>query len=275
MQYAPDEANVLRSGKVNRIPASRIVPGDIVVVSVGDRIPADCRLLSVSSSSFRVDQAILTGESVSVSKSEDVVSDVKAVKQDMTNMLFTVRHRSLRPVGPRRARIHHYEQGTTVVNGSARAIVVFIGQDTAIGHIHKSISSQISEKTPLKRKLDDFGDMLAKVISVICILVWLINIRHFWDPAHHGALKGAVYYFKIAVALAVAAIPEGLAAVITACLALGTKKMAQKNAIVRNIPSVETLGGTNVICSDKTGTLTTNQMSVSRVSICICIVHVT
>jgi hypothetical protein len=100
MQYSPDEANVLRSGKINRIPASRIVPGDIALVSVGDRIPADCRLLSVSSSSFRVDQAILTGESVSVSKSEDVVSDVKAVKQDMTNMLFTVRHRFLRPVGP-------------------------------------------------------------------------------------------------------------------------------------------------------------------------------
>ncbi|KAL1728673.1 hypothetical protein EV714DRAFT_214773 [Schizophyllum commune] len=242
-EYSPDEAKVLRSSQVARIHATELVPGDIIVVSVGDKVPADCRLISVSSASFRVDQAILTGESESVNKSPEVVPDLKAVKQDMTNILFS---------------------GTTVVNGSARAVVIYTGQKTAIGDIHQSITSQISEKTPLKRKLDDFGDMLAKVISVICILVWLVNFRHFWDPAHHGVLKGAVYYFKIAVALAVAAIPEGLAAVITACLALGTKKMAQKNAIVRNLPSVETLGCTNVICSDKTGTLTTNQMSVSR-----------
>ncbi|THH19979.1 hypothetical protein EUX98_g8674 [Antrodiella citrinella] len=242
-EYSPDEAKVFRNGQVSKLHASELVPGDIISVAVGDKIPADCRILSVSSGSFRVDQAILTGESESVHKSSAVVADLKAVKQDMTNMLFA---------------------GTTVVNGTARAVVVFTGQGTAIGDIHKSITSQISEKTPLKRKLDDFGDMLAKVITVICILVWLVNFRHFWDPAHHGALKGAIYYFKIAVALAVAAIPEGLAAVITACLALGTKKMAQKNAIVRNLPSVETLGCTNVICSDKTGTLTTNQMSVSK-----------
>ncbi|KAG6831310.1 hypothetical protein H0H92_011517 [Tricholoma furcatifolium] len=242
-EYSPDEAKVVRSGSIRRVHATELVPGDIISVAVGDRIPADARLLSVSSSSFRIDQAILTGESTSVNKSVDIVKDAGAVKQDMTNILFS---------------------GTTVVNGNAKAIVVFTGQRTAIGDIHKSITSQISEKTPLKRKLDDFGDQLAKVITVICILVWLVNFRHFWDPSHHGVLKGAIYYFKIAVALAVAAIPEGLAAVITACLALGTKKMAQKNAIVRNLPSVETLGCTNVICSDKTGTLTTNQMSVSN-----------
>ncbi|KAK9332218.1 hypothetical protein V1520DRAFT_373938 [Lipomyces starkeyi] len=242
-EYSPAEAKVIRSGIVNRIKAENLVPGDIVDVAVGDRVPADCRVFKITSNSFRVDQALLTGESESVSKDTIAIADPRAVKQDQINMLFS---------------------GTTVTVGHCHAIVVLTGSATAIGDIHTSIVSQISEPTPLKQKLDDFGEMLAKVIMVICILVWVINIRNFNDPAHKGWLKGAIYYFKIAVALAVAAIPEGLAVVITTCLALGTRKMAQKNAIVRSLPSVETLGSTSVICSDKTGTLTTNQMSVQK-----------
>ncbi|KAG2198519.1 hypothetical protein INT47_008623 [Mucor saturninus] len=244
-EYSPDEAKVIRDGTLRKVRSEELVPGDIIDLVVGDKIPADARVLSISTSVFRVDQALLTGESVSVEKQVEPIHDEGAVKQDQCNMLFS---------------------GTTCVIGKARAIVVKTGVSTAIGDIHTSISSQISEKTPLKRKLDDFGDLLAKVITVICILVWLVNIRNFNHPSHKGWLGGAVYYFKIAVALAVAAIPEGLAAVITACLALGTKKMAKRGAIVRSLPSVETLGCTSVICSDKTGTLTTNQMSVSRVA---------
>ncbi|KAF1355429.1 hypothetical protein BDV97DRAFT_345535 [Delphinella strobiligena] len=243
-EYSANEAKVHRNGKIRRVKADELVPGDVIVVAVGDRIPADCRVLSIHSNSFRIDQSILTGESESVSKDVAAIKDTDAVKQDQINMLFS---------------------GTTVVTGHANAIVVLTGPNTAIGDIHESITSQISQPTPLKEKLNDFGDMLAKVITVICILVWLINWRNFNDPSHGSFAKGAIYYLKIAVSLGVAAIPEGLAVVITTCLALGTRKMAAKNAVVRSLPSVETLGSCSVICSDKTGTLTTNQMSVNKV----------
>lgn len=152
------------------------MPGDIVTVAVGDRIPADCRVLSIQSNSFRVDQSILTGESESVGKDTFAVKDAQAVKQDQTNMLFS---------------------GTTVVTGHATALVALTGSNTAIGDIHESITAQISQPTPLKEKLDEFGDMLAKVITVICILVWLINIQHFSDPSHGSFTKGAIYYLKV------------------------------------------------------------------------------
>lgn len=175
-EYSANEATVVRNGSMKRIRAEELVPGDIISVAVGDRIPADCRVLSIQTNSFRVDQAILTGESESVGKQTDAIKDSRAVKQDQVNMLFL---------------------GTTVVNGRASALVVQTGASTAIGGIQESITSQISEPTPLKQKLNEFGDMLAKVITIICVLVWLINIQHFNDPSHGGWTKGAIYYLKV------------------------------------------------------------------------------
>lgn len=168
--------------------------------------------------------------------------------QDQKNMLFS---------------------STVVVSGQAIAVVCYTGPNTAIGTIHEEVqkAKEDEESTPLKQKLDQFSNYLANVIFGICFLVWIMNFNKFFDPVHGGVFKGCIYYFKIAVALAVAAIPEGLPAVITTCLALGTRKMAQNNCIVRRLPSVETLGCTSVICSDKTGTLTKNEMCAVKFGI--------
>ncbi|GAB2235077.1 hypothetical protein Drorol1_Dr00004357 [Drosera rotundifolia] len=247
-----EHASVIRDGKkVPDLRANQLVPGDIVELRVGDKVPADMRVLSLISSTLRLEQGSLTGESEAVSKTVKPVPEDTDI-QGKKCMVFA---------------------GTTIVNGNCICLVTETGMLTEIGKVHSQIqeAAQNEEDTPLKKKLNEFGEVLTALIGVVCALVWLINLKYFltweyvdgWPINFKFSFEKCTYYFEIAVALAVAAIPEGLPAVITTCLALGTRKMAQKNALVRKLPSVETLGCTTVICSDKTGTLTTNQMAVA------------
>ncbi|KAL7433272.1 hypothetical protein ACHAXM_006637 [Skeletonema potamos] len=233
--------------------ATKLVPGDVIKVRVGDCIPADARLGSLTSSTMYVDESSLTGESVSVGKlpRDEGLPNVenngegKPIPIQLQSMMLF--------------------SGTLATRGSGVAVVVRTGTETQIGKIQRTLAEAQVEgedrKTPLGVQLDEFGTQLSYIIGGICLAVFLASIPRFSDAAFNNWIEGATYYAKVGVALGVAAIPEGLPAVITLCLSLGTRRMAEKNVIVRKLPSVETLGCTSVICTDKTGTLTTNQMT--------------
>ena len=242
LQLSAPKCVVIREGVTHDLAAEELVPGDVVVVRVGDNVPADCRVIEVNSTTIRADQANLTGESMSIIKHQQPLEMKIGQKQFFTNMLYS---------------------STCITYGSAKAIVTQTGLDTEFGKVYTGTKETEEEKTPLQCKLDVFGEQLTKVISVICLLVWVVNIGNFTSKG--SWMKGCIFFAKQGVALAVAALPEGLPAVVTTCLALGTRRMAEKNALVRKLPSVETLGCCTVICSDKTGTLTTNKMVVRRV----------
>lgn len=248
-ELQPSVCAVVRNGQVlSQHPASELVVGDILHIRVGDKLPADARLVSVATpSGLQVDESSLTGESVTVSKLAG--DEGRAIKaglpiQDQRGMLYA---------------------GTLLTRGSGTAVVTHTGMDTQIGRISQGVTAAALEspKTPLELRLDEFSSTLTVIIGVICLAVWIVSIPKMNDPGfQNGVWEGAVYYAKVAVALGVAAIPEGLPAVITLCLSLGTRRMAERNVIVRKLSSVETLGCTSVICTDKTGTLTTNEMTV-------------
>lgn len=240
---------VRRDDKPVCIPADGLVPGDLVELSVGDRVPADIRLVELRSTTFRTAEYILSGESKEITKTVDCIAESQTYP---LNMAFS---------------------GTDVVYGRAIGVVLFTGSATELGSIHQLVTSQSDGKTPLQTTLDKFGTALSKLIGCICVLVFAITMMHWYclQTVINGNLVlnsfGAafIHSFKVAVALGVAAIPEGLPAVVTTCLSLGARHLSRQNAIVRDLGSVETLGRCNVVCCDKTGTLTTGAMSVAEV----------
>jgi cation-transporting P-type ATPase F len=231
-QELKSESQVLREGKKIKIDAEDLVPGDVVLLKSGDRVPADLRLLKVND--LKVDESALTGESLAVEKSTKVV-DADTVLGDRENMAYAT---------------------TIVTFGTGKGVVTATGDISEVGKISESISTAVEIKTPLTKKIDHFSKILLFVILGLAAISFGIGVlqgREFTDM------------FMASVALAVGAIPEGLPAAITIMLSLGVSKMAKRKAIIRKLVAVETLGSTTVICSDKTGTLTENQMTVKKI----------
>lgn len=229
-------AKVIRNGKVQEVKASEVVPGDIVILETGNYVPADCRL--IKSYNLKIEESSLTGETVPSEKEADKVLNNDIAVADMKNMAFAT---------------------TIVVNGHAEAVVVDTGMNTKVGKIAGMIIEDEAPETPIQKKLGEVGKTLAIVCIVICILIFVIGIFKKIP---------IIEMFMTSVGLAVAAIPEGLPAIVTIMLSIGVTKMAKKNSIIRKLPAVETLGSSTVICSDKTGTLTQNKMTVTTIKDC-------
>lgn len=229
---------VLRDGKQVSVLSQELVPGDVVVLEAGDAVPADGRLLE--SASLKIEEAALTGESVPVNK---VVQQLGLEPGQQV------------PLGDRKNMCY---MGSTVVYGRGKAVITRTGMDTQMGKIAGALAATTDEQTPLQRKLDELGKILSKLVLGICVFIFAFNLF----MAGSFELNVILQTFMVAVSLAVAAIPEGLATVVTVVLSIGVTNMSKRNAVIRRLTAVETLGCTQVICSDKTGTLTQNRMTV-------------
>lgn len=238
------QSKVIRDGKMVHMASSELVPGDVVLLEAGDSVPADCRV--IESASMKIEEAALTGESVPVEKHADVISLVEGA-DDV-------------PLGDRKNMCY---MGSTVVYGRGRAVVVGTGMNTEMGKIASALTSAKKELTPLQMKLNELSGILTKLVLAICVIIFAVDIaRHFGELGSNPAMM--LDTFMVAVSLAVAAIPEGLVAVVTIVLSMGVTKMSRRQAIIRKMTAVETLGCTQIICSDKTGTLTQNKMTVVK-----------
>ena len=236
---------VLRDGKMAVLHSDELVPGDVVLLEAGDAVPADGRI--IESASLKIEEAALTGESVPVNK----MLDVLGAAQKQADV----------PLGDRKNMCY---MGSTVVYGRGKTVITATGMSTEMGKIAGVLSNTKDEQTPLQRKLDELGRLLSKMVLGICVFIFAFNLfmaRGELTASGH-ALEAVLKTFMVAVSLAVAAIPEGLATVVTVVLSIGVTKMSRENAVIRRLTAVETLGCTQVICSDKTGTLTQNKMTV-------------
>lgn len=236
---------VLRDGKMVSLHSDELVPGDVVLLEAGDAVPADGRI--IENASLKIEEAALTGESVPVNKVLETLG-LAAGQEEI-------------PLGDRKNMCY---MGSTVVYGRGKAVIVSTGMETEMGKIAGALSAAKEEETPLQHKLDELGQLLSKMVLGICVFIFAFNLlmarRELAVEGH--ALTVILETFMVAVSLAVAAIPEGLATVVTVVLSIGVTKMSQRNAVIRRLTAVETLGCTKVICSDKTGTLTQNKMTV-------------